>query len=393
MTYDLPDGSFIHTFSLPLFFAGTVSILVCEGFRYTLLFTKFIQVLFIYMTQIQNNEQKESLIKVLAIVGFLAAIVLLVFIAVKVVTFIPGAFNSLASIADSVYNYDKTATLEVTTPTNVVKTDEGFTISWKDMNKPGTYSFMVDCVSGINADVRTADGEIIAVVCGEPFKLAKDQTSLEIVMKTRIDRFTDIPYSITFTPSDPRQESVSASARVTIINASIPTGTTVTETPAEPAKEVATETTVVTPVETKPVIAKPQAPVYVETPIYAIPASNPNGTIDLQVVFIGVGELNGSSFMLLPELQTGKAGAIRFSVKNIGTKTADDWSFNAKLPSDLSFESTEQNALKPNEEAIITLNFTGISRTGVESFGVTVDATADVNSKNNSFTWAVNVVN
>ncbi|OIP77893.1 MAG: hypothetical protein AUK16_01030 [Parcubacteria group bacterium CG2_30_44_11] len=345
------------------------------------------------MTQIQNNEQKESLIKVLAIVGFLAAIVLLVFIAVKVVTFIPGAFNSLASIADSVYNYDKTDTLKVTTPTSVVKTDEGFTISWKDMNKPGTYSFMVDCVSGINADVRTADGEIIAVVCGEPFKLAKDQTSLEIVMKTRIDRFTDIPYSITFTPSDPRQESVSASARVTIINASIPTGTTVTETPAEPAKEVATETTVVTPVETKPVIAKPQAPVYVETPIYAIPASNPNGTIDLQVVFIGVGELNGSSFTLLPELQTGKAGAIRFSVKNIGTKTADDWSFNAKLPSDLSFESTEQNALKPNEEAIITLNFTGISRTGVESFGVTVDATADVNSKNNSFTWAVNVVN
>jgi hypothetical protein len=349
------------------------------------------------MTQVHNNEQKESLIKVLAIVGFLAAIVLLVVVAVKVVTFIPGAFSSLASIADSVYNYDKTVSLEVTTPNSVVKTSEGFTISWKDMNKPGTYSFMVDCVSGITVDMRTADGEIIAVTCGEQFKLAKDQTSLEIVMKTSQDRFTDVPYSVTFTPSDPRHETVSTSARVTIINASIPTGTTVTEVPDETPEEVVVTEPVTTPnttpIVTTPVTPKPQAPVYVQTPIYAIPVSNPNGNIDLQVVFVGVGELNGSTFTKLPELEAGEAGAIRFSVKNIGTKTAEVWSFDAELPSDISFESTEQKALKPNEEAIITLNFTGVSRTGIESFGVMVGATGDVNSKNNSFTWAVNVVN
>jgi hypothetical protein len=343
-----------------------------------------------------QTEQKEAFIKALAIVGFLCAIVLLVVIAVKVVTYIPSAFSSLASIADSVYNYQGEETLVVTTPSTVVKTDEGFAITWKDMGKPGIYSFTINCIDGITADVRTKEGDITSIACGESIDLAKDQTSLEIVIHTSKDRFTDVPYTLTFTPSDPRLESVTTSSRVTIINASIPTGTTVTDSENKPEETVTTEPTTKpeeTPVVTTPVVTKPQEPTYIETPIYAIPVSNPNGKIDLQVRLVGVGVVDGSSFTLVPELEAGEAGAIRFAVKNIGTKTAEDWSFAAELPSDMSFDSEDQKALKPNEEAIITLNFTGISRTGVESFGVTVSAAGDVSSANNSFTWAVNVVN
>ena len=47
-------------------------------------------------------------------------VVLLVFIAVKLVSYLPSAFSSLASLADSVYNKDN-AELVITTPNTVVK--------------------------------------------------------------------------------------------------------------------------------------------------------------------------------------------------------------------------------------------------------------------------------
>lgn len=350
-----------------------------------------------------TNEQKESTIKVLAIVGFLAAIVLLVFIAVKVVSYIPAAFSSLASIADSVYNYDRNESLSVSTPNSVVPTGETFVLTWDEIKRPGIFSFSYVCADGAAVDIRTADGEIVALDCDTSFSLAKDQTSLEVMAMTEKQRFTDIAYTIVFTPSDPRKEQFSAGSRVTIVNASIPTSATIvtepeTETPVtEPTAPetpdsgvVAGETTTTPPTSRPPVAG---TPTYTEQVIYAIPTSNPNGIIDLRVMFVGVGEGIGNSFTPLAALETNETGAIRFSVKNLGTKTADDWSFVADLPSDITYTSNKQAPLKPNEEAIITLEFAGIDRTGIEAFGVKATAKGDVNTNNNSFTWAVNVVN
>ncbi len=348
-----------------------------------------------------TNEQKESTIKVLAIVGFLAAIVLLVFIAVKVVSYIPAAFSSLASIADSVYNYDRNPTLAVSTPNSVVPTGETFVLTWNEVKRPGTFSFSYTCADGAAVDIRTAEGEIVALDCDTTFSLEKDQTSLEVMAMTEKQRFTDIAYTLVFTPSDPREEQLSTGSRVTIVNASIPTsGAIVEETPApevtEPVTPTEPETGVVageTTTTPTPRPLVPPAPTYTEQVIYAIPTSNPNGVIDLRVTFVGVGEGVGNNFTPRAALATNKTGAIRFSVKNIGTKTAEDWSFVADLPSDITYTSKDQAPLKPNEEAIITLEFAGIDRTGIEAFGVKATAKGDVNTNNNRFTWAVNVVN
>lgn len=348
------------------------------------------------MSQV-TPEQKETMTKLLAIVGFLAAIVLLVFIAVKIVAFIPGAFSSLASIADSVYNYDRTPSITITTPSSVVKSGESFTVSWSEQKRAGTYSFSYTCGTGIVVETRTADGEIEAIPCGEAYALAKDQTTLEIVVTTDAQRFTDLDYTIIFTPSDPRQEAITTDARVTIVNATLPSTTNLDPKPEDVKEEVVT-----TPTEPAPAApatpAKPTTPVagtptYVEEVIYAIPTSNPNGVIDLRVTLIGVGTIENKNFVLAKEVEAGESTALRFSVKNIGTKTAEDWSFKANLPADIDYTSGDQKALKPNEEAIITLTFTGADRTGTESFGVTATAKGDINTKNNSVTSTVKVVN
>ncbi len=337
-----------------------------------------------------TNEQKEAVTKILAIVGFLAAIVLLVFIAVKAVSFIPGAFSSLASIADSVYNYERNPSLEVATPNSVIKSGESFTISWNNIKRPGTYSFSYLCADGVRVEVRNLAGEILPLTCGEGLALEKDQTSVDVMIVTDTQRFTDVTYRVLFTASDPRLDGLSTESKITIVNASIPTGgSVVVDTTPAPADEEPTVIETPKPVTpTKPVAG---TPTYVEEVVYAIPTSNPNGAIDLRVTLIGVGTLEGKNFTTAKELEAGEGGALRFSVKNIGTKTSNEWTFRAELPADIDYTSGDQKVLKPNEEAIITLGFTGTDRTGSEEFGITVNTKNDVNTKNNSFTATVKV--
>ena len=84
-------------------------------------------------------------------------------------------------------------------------------------------------------------------------------------------------------------------------------------------------------------------------------------------------------------------GAFQFEVKNIGTKTSDDWEFTATLTSGTEFEADNQQPLKPNERSVITLGFDAVGDTGVQFFGATVAGGSDRNENNNAFTWAVEI--
>lgn len=342
-------------------------------------------------------EKKEVVMKSLAVIGFLAAIVLLAFLAVKAVSVLPSAFSSLASIADSVYNYDRNPSLTVSTENSVVKSGEAFTISWNEIKRDGSYSVSFACVEGITIETRNAAGEIVTIPCGTGYAISKDTTSLEIVVTTAAQRFTDIDYTVALTPSDPRREAITTASRITIVNASLPTtgGVIVTEpepapAPETPATPAPTPTTPATP--TTPVAPTTPTYTYVEKVTYSLPVSDPKGNVDLRVTYVGVSEKAGGPFAAANTLEVGEGGSLRFIVKNIGTKTAEDWSFKAELPADIDYSSGDQKALKPNEEAVITLSFTGIERATTESVAVSVTAKGDVNTKNNNFTAAVKIV-
>ncbi len=358
------------------------------------------------------EEKKTALTKVFAIVGFIAIIVLMVWLSVKIVAFVPNAFSSLASIADSVYNYDEDEKLSVATEKSVINAGEAFTITFEKMTIPGTYTFMYTCTDGVSVEVRNEAGSIVAISCDTVFDIS-EMDSLDVRVASEKNRFTDVAYALTFTPDNTDKDAISVQGMVTIVNASMPTvaeGTPDTEetpvTPevieeteeevvAEPEAEVVEETTTTPkpPVVTKPTTPKPPQYQYVEEVTYTTPVSNPNGNIDLQVTYKAVGTMNGKVFSPQSNIETDETGGIQFEVKNIGTKTSNSWTYEALLPSGIEYTSGVQKPLKPQERALITIGFDGISETGTEKFGVELETKQDVNARNDSFTWAVTIVN
>ena len=345
-----------------------------------------------------TQEKKDSVTKTLAIIGFISAILFAVYLAVQIVSFMPTAFSSLASIADSVYNYKENQELTIATKNSVVNTGEAFTITWTKMNRPGTYAFSYTCTEGTSLDARDRSGDIVSVNCDTSLNLG-DNTSVDVILTSEKKRFIDVPFTIVFVPKDKADESVRAQSKVTIVNASIPTSGVIDTTNSQTTTPTGTDDNGATTVTSDNnnttdnsglVAGKPKT---VKKIIYALPQSDPNGEIDLQVTYIGVGTLTDTTFTRTATIDKDTQGAFRFEVENIGTKTADVWSYKAKLPSGIDYDAGAQKPLKPAEKAMITIGFEGLTQTGLESFGVEVTAKDDVNAKNNSFTWVVEITN
>jgi hypothetical protein len=343
------------------------------------------------MNQSTDEQKKESLTKILAIAGFLAIIIFAVWLAVQIVSILPSAFSSLASLADSVYNYDKEAEFEVATEKSVVNAGESFTITWTQLDGEGAYTFSYKCVDGVAIDIRK-DGEILSVACDTAVDLG-NVTSLEVQVQSEKARFVDIPYTITWSKTN-SDDVVTKEATITVANASIPTGGVATDDEDEddetPTAQPATPAAPTTPVK-KPTYTA-GTPVTITKLVYTIPASDPKGTIDLQVTFLGVGTLVGKTFVPKAVLDADDQNALQFEVKNIGTKTAQDWSYEANLPAGISYEGDDQKELKPNERAVITLGFDGLTRDGSEKISVEVTAKNDIKKSNNEFTKTIKII-
>ena len=274
------------------------------------------------MNQVHNKD-KDSVMKTLAIVGFIAVIAFGVWLAVQVVSLVPSAFSSLASIADTVYNYhpvaeevDKTATLPDTQ-------EEDTAIVLDTDNFPGKEN-----------DVITT-GETTAESDAEHTSEAETKEAEKFV-----------------------EPSV------------------VTETPA---------TRPSTPVYT--------GPRFIKTVTYSVPTSDPKGHVDLATKIVAVGQLTSSGdFVKRGNIDNDARGAFQFEVKNVGTKTSDKWHFVAKLTSGKKYESKLQLPLKPQERVVFTLGYGNVGEDGINMIGATVYADDDTNKNNDSFTWAVSVV-
>jgi hypothetical protein len=334
------------------------------------------------------EEQKTALTKTFAIVGFTALLIFVVWLAIQLVSIIPGAFSSLASLADSVYNYDKNQELVVSTGNTVVNAGESFTITWTQMRGDGTYAFSYACTEGVALDAKNSVGEVVSLACDTPLDLGT-ATSLDVLVASEKARFVDIPYTITFTKANDSDNQLSTKKTITIVNVTIPTSgvIVVEDTDTEVVK---TPTPVVT--TPKPVYVRPKTTTGTKV-VYRTPVSNPNGVIDLQISNLKAGTLtSGKIFVASKTIDEDKNGAIQFEIKNIGTKTSGTWSYVAHLPSDITYTSPIQVVLKPQERAIITIGFEGIDKKGTEKFDVKVTATGDFKTSNNSVSSSVKIV-
>lgn len=362
-------------------------------------------------------EQKQPVIKTLALAGLVGVIILIAWLAVQIVNIFPSALSSLASIAGSVYTYNPLETIELNlhTSATLVNSGQPFSISWTKSNNRGTYAFSYACnqdtVSSIN--LSTSGNNFSSLECEKKYDLGSVE-SINLSIITKNERFTDVGYTIHFYRSNSTSSTISQSATTTIVNASIAIETEIstttkpitpevagvaTTTPAvaTTSPDVKPPVTTVVPVATttpnivtKPTNTKPTKPVetFVDSNpvyIYELPVSNPKGTPDLAVVYLGVGTLKSGVFSKTNTIKAGEIGAIQFSVHNIGNKTSEVWSYQAKLPGDYNYQSGIERTLLPNERAVLTIQFPAVTSSRLENFSVVVNTKTDANTGNNAF--------
>ncbi|AKM84136.1 TPA: hypothetical protein DCZ46_04330 [Candidatus Campbellbacteria bacterium] len=92
-----------------------------------------------------------------------------------------------------------------------------------------------------------------------------------------------------------------------------------------------------------------------------IGVSNPYGQADLtaEIIEVGIIDPNTNKFVASSTPNTSSKVAFRFIISNIGTKTADGWTFNIVLPTDpiYIYHSNTQGMIRPGERIEYMLGF------------------------------------
>ena len=350
-------------------------------------------------------DSKTAVIKSLAIVGFFATVALLVWFVVQGLRAAPGSFASLASIMETINSYRPNADFTADTEKSIVNSGETFTLSWTKMASKGEYLVSYLCADGVSVTVRNARGTLESVACDDEFSV-KDATELSMSITSASERFYDVPLIVAYEPKgDDRTE---AEVRVTVVNATIPSQPTLTTTaPTSGVPEVPTPSSqpaaITRVTETAPVpTTKPTTgttPVREETQtvtqrVSYMPVSYPNGYTDLKMSFFSMGSYTNNVFVPVGKYDNDVRSALKVEVKNIGTKTSESWTFTVTLPDGTTYTSEKQEGLRPNEKAVFTLGFDFDPGFTAKSTSVkgSVSVKNDTNSNNNSFTWAVIVI-
>lgn len=355
------------------------------------------------MTDQNREAKKQTILKRFALVGLLGITVLIAWLGVQIVKIAPSAFSSLASVADSVYQTRSHADFDLLTTTNsdVIKSEETVRVTWNEAPQAGNFFIFYDCIDGVSID-RVKDDGSEALVCNTDYNLG-DIKSVQLKIASEKARFTDVPFSISFFADGAIRPLANVTDMVTVVNANIKpiTVTSATETRDNDQKEDDKKSDVVievTPTNSESTVTKP--PITNETVIdnsskeivyeYTTPTSNPAGYTDLAITYLGIGKIINNKFVPVIALKDGDDGAIRFSVKNTGTKTSKDWTYSVSLPDGLSHYSKSQAVLKPNEQAIISVGFPITTNTDTLVSG-SIITSDDLDRTNNNFAWKVRI--
>lgn len=346
----------------------------------------------------QNNvspEKKDSILKSLAIAGFVGILLLVAWLSIQLVNLFPGALNSLASLAEGVNGYQETVLdlnpeiipLTVTANTSLLNTGDNMTIEWSKVRSNGSYVFSYECVDGVALSHQSELGER-AIDCDSNYNVG-DIDSLNVSIESEKNRYADIPYTIAFLRTDDTAPRALGDNVVTVVNTGIATQFTSAATESETVALAteAEEVTSTTPeISTQPVVTPEVTPApdtFEQEFVFTVPVSDPNGDVDLGTTFIAMGEIINGAFVTGP-VSIENAGAIQFAVQNFGNKTSDDWTYSITLPTGQTYESEDQAALKPNERAVITIGFPA-GANNPHAFNVEVDEPTDRNNRNDAF--------
>lgn len=309
----------------------------------------------------ETQTQKRSVaLKAISIVGFVAILIFGVWGLIQVARMVPNLFSSIGGAAVSLSSiFVPAERLEVSLETSNVTSSVPFTISWDHTNKrgEGTYRLSYACRDGVTMQAPDERGTYQTVFCETPFNLTNEESSMKVVAFSDRNRFIDVPMKLAFTRLSDGEMTASTETAITIENkqytAPLPTATSTVSAPTKPVTTTPTPSRIIRKagVETRNV--------YSVTTTSRV--SDPNGRVDLSVQILETGSLDPVTnvFTRTASIRRGSKGAVRFQVTNLGTKSAENWTFNAVVPTFpmYIYSSDMQPVLGPGDSVEYTLGF------------------------------------
>ena len=330
-----------------------------------------------------KETAKSVVVKSLAIIGLVALLALGTWGTVQVIRTAPSFLSGLSAAVSSLsfeFFPAGTPSLNLTLQSYSIKSDEAFTLTWSEEEAPAghRYAFVYECADELSFTTPNANGGTTRIACGELYTFESATRSLTLTPLSHMNRFLDVTIKLSIVTEN--QIVAEDEVMLTVVNERIEssTGSTPTPTPTPPTAGGS---------NTGGTGATSYYPVY--TTITAPRTSDPNGYVDLSVEILetGVLESRGDRFVSTGRnLDQDERGGVRFVVRNLGTKTAEDWVFEAKLPTRPAFtyKSKSQPDLGPGDRIEFTLGFDRLTRSDDGKITVEVDPRDSLNESNRS---------
>ena len=331
-----------------------------------------------------REQSKRIALQALAIIGIVALLALGTWGTVQIVRTGPSVVSNItAAVSNFSARFFSAGTpeLRITLEGYSVQNDTGFDFTWsvKDAPAQASYALVYECSDGLSFLTPNSIGGNTRISCGETYAFQTASNKLTLIPISLDNRFLDSGVKLLLVEGERviAEDEVLLTVvneRVSMSGGNVGSGA-ITPRPTTPP--------------TTPLTPAPQ-PTYYE-PVYTtvtVPrTSDPNGYVDFAVEIIRVGTLEDRSSIFTSNdatLNRNDRGGVMFVVRNLGTKTSSEWSFEAELPTRPSFtyRKADQPALAPGDRIEYTLGFDRISRNDSDEIVITIDPRNTINESN-----------
>ncbi|MCA9364176.1 hypothetical protein KC727_03070 [Candidatus Kaiserbacteria bacterium] len=321
-------------------------------------------------------------IKLLTVVGFLATIGLIGWVAAQLVALAPSAFTSLANLAQTLSDEDPRNELSLTLSDPIVANGEVITATWNNLHRKGAYTFAYECADGVSLALFI-DAAPYVLECDTPHTLPSDARVVDLALNSEKKRFADVHLAFSF--QDAEDDAIyEQEASVTIINSSIPSNP-----PIDLTLQMPDPATIVPPPDPLIAGAEDSIDAVNDEGIFPVPSEF---LYDLSLTYLGSGDFDNGVFSAQTQLSHSDLPALQVGVRNVGIETSLPFELIIINPDGSTVSAGTFQALRANEQETTVVSLRTPSTPGSYTLGAQVLMDDEVNTTNNSFTRVVSVV-
>ena len=255
-----------------------------------------------------------------------AIILVLLFIALAIVKFVPKLISSIGTANVSFSSlFSPKDKMSVTAPAEV-KNGDPFTVTWKNNTADTTGSLMwsYKCVAGATVEYNSINGQR-PVVCETLFPLPTSGDSYSFVAKNTNKTNTPITMTVALWDADMKNVKIQGTSNMTILASGAgPTVTTNNYAPNYAATSTNTTNTTNT--------SKPTTSGTNNYPNTTTGSNTNTGAADLRVSLTKIGRTVNGAFVDSTSFAENDRVTVRFNVANVGTSRSGTWTLRANLP-------------------------------------------------------------